>query len=196
MTMQRVTLGADAGRHAHGDAPHEHVEHVDARGLGRAGDVSQTRMLYDVPERRDAVRSGEAQRRLADVHARARRIDRHVRARERDGRAGVRARRWIRSRCASRTTRSSDPESEQAVVEQVAARMLRLGGREVRLEQAQSEAALDARRAVARRLGHGDGDVSRARDSRRARRAQLLPDGRVCVRAGHAGDRLRHVHGR
>ena len=60
--------------------------------------------------------------------------------------------------------RAAQPWSSKSLRECYRARR-----REVRLAQAQSEAALDARRTLARRLRHGDGDVSRRGASRPAR---------------------------
>src|SRR3954462_4612756 len=94
-------------------------------------------------ERRDAVRSRARQCRHADVHARAWRIHGNVRARECDGRAGVRAQDGPR-RAAVEELRGEGYGEGQAVVEQVAARVLRLRGNAIRVEQAKSRAALDA----------------------------------------------------
>ena len=91
MTIQRVTLGAAK------DGKLTAVRHTSTSNTSTLENWVEPALESDadalrLPESRDDVRSREAQRRVADVPARARRIDRHVRARERDGRAVVRAR--------------------------------------------------------------------------------------------------------
>ena len=113
-----------------------------------------------------AARSGDLMR-----HARAERRDRRLRARMRDGR--TRGRAQARSaRAAPALLFRARPEQRSALHQQGAARMLPPGRRGVRLGQAQSRAALDARRQRAGRLGHGDRRLGGVADAdRRAHRA-------------------------
>ena len=87
----------------------------------------------------------------------------------------------------------SRPEREPALHQQAAARMLPPGRRGVRLEQAQSGAALDARRQRAGRLGHGDRRLGGVADAgRRPHRAdRQRPRGGVLRGLRH---RHRHLH--
>src|SRR6185437_16492134 len=95
------------------------------------------------------------------------RVDRYVRAGKRDGRAGDRAEDGSRT-APPRRVRGSRSGERASVVEQGAPRLLLAGRGQVRLEQAEPGAALDARRTLARWLGHGDGDLSGAARRRRS----------------------------
>ena len=183
----------EEGRHAHGGAAHEHVEHVDARELGRAGAVrracctrARTRdtdhelVRLNVGSPTFMRAPGESTGTFALESA----MDELAYALQMDPIA-LRLKNYA----------EKDPESGKAVVEQVAARVLRARRREVRLVEAHHRSR--ARCATATRSSAG---AWRRRRIRRAARqaaatARILPDG-TCVGArGLAGDRLRHVHG-
>ena len=78
----------------------------------------------------------------------------------------------------------TDPGGGQAVVEQVAARVLPHGAERFGWTRREPAPRVDARRAPARRLGHGDRDLSRAAKRVRRRSRELRADGTALVQAG------------
>ena len=113
-----------------------------------------------VPERLHAPSHRAHERAHADLHARSWRGERRLRARIRHGRARGGAEH--RSRRAAPAQRAGAGRvQEAAVLEPLDAGMLPGRRRALRLEPAQPRAALDARRALADRLGHGDRHLSR-----------------------------------
>ena len=135
---------------------HARRDHRDLaiRGLPSPGD-RLVRPALQVRQRE--VRAQARAARSPDLvrHARAERRDRRLCARMRHGRACGRAQ--ARSARASPAVLfGSRPARRPALQQQGAARMLPPGRGGVRLGQAQSRAALDARRQRPGRLGHGD----------------------------------------
>ena len=108
-----------------------------------------------VPERLHAPSPGTHERAHADLHARPRRGERHLRARIRHGRARGGAEHRPR-RAAPAQRAGAGRVQEAAVLEPLDAGMLPGRRRALRLEPAQPRAALDARRPLADRLGHGE----------------------------------------
>ena len=128
----------------------------------------------------------------AGRHARAGRRDRRLCAGMRDGRACGEAQ--ARSaRAAAALLLGSRPERRHALQQQETARVLRAGGAGFRLGEAQSGAALDARRQRTGRLGHGDRHLgSHADEDRGAHRAHRERPCRSLVRDRR--HRHRHLH--
>ena len=101
--------------------------------------------------------------------------------------------RSIRWSCGCAAIRIAIRASDLPLHQQAAARMLSPGRGGVRLGQAQSRAALDARRQRAGRLGHGDGHLGSAADADgRPHRADRERPRRGVVR--HLRHRHRHLH--
>ena len=113
-----------------------------------------------VPERLHAPSHRAHERAHADLHARSWRGERHLRARIRHGRARGGAEHRSR-RAAAAQRAGAGRVQEAAVLEPLDAGMLPGRRRALRLEPAQPRAALDARRALADRLGHGDAPPTR-----------------------------------
>ena len=109
------------------------------------------------------------------------------------GRAGLRAEDGP-DPAAPAQLRRSRSRKQEALVEQIAARVLPNGRKEIRMGAAYARAALDARsRWTAAGHGDGDGDLSRA--PQRVLGARPAAAGRHSLRSGrHAGHRHRHIH--
>ena len=118
----------------------------------------------------------------------------NVRARVGDGRAGRRAAHGS-ARAAPAQLRRAGPGQGTAVVEQVAARVLRARRRALRLAPPRRRAGLDARRPLAPSASAWRPRPTRPTAARPTRCVRLLPDGSAIVALGDAGPRHRHLHG-
>ena len=138
-----------------------------------------------MPQRAHAASARADRRGDADVHARAGRGDRHLRARIGDGRARVRASVSIRSSFGYENYADDDPDDGQALVEQVAPRVLPERRRGVRLVAPTAAAAVDARWPLSRRArAWRRRPIPRASGRRRRDRADSRPTASRVVQAG------------
>ena len=158
-TVQRVALGASRdGRLA--AIIHDGYQETSTYEEFSEALLNASRFLHSCPNVYTRHRIARHERAHADLHARARRGERHVRARMRHGRArGGAQHRSGRAAAAQRA--GAGRVQEAAVLEPLDAGMLPGRRRALRLEPAQPRAALDARRALADRLGHGDAPLTR-----------------------------------
>ena len=158
-TVQRVALGASRdGRLA--AIVHDGYQETSTYEEFSEALLNASRFLHSCPNVYTRHRIAPHERAHADLHARAWRGERRLRARIRHGRARGGAEH--RSRRAAPAQRAGAGRvQEAAVLEPLDAGMLPGRRRALRLEPAQPRAALDARRALADRLGHGDRHLSR-----------------------------------
>ena len=112
-----------------------------------------------VRQRRCRSSAGAAQHRFADLHAGARRIEWVVRAGNRNGRVGGRGG-YRSNRVEATQLRRNRREQRPSLVEQVASGMLCARRGIIRLVAARPASALDARRPLGDRYGHGHGRLS------------------------------------
>ena len=189
--IQRIAIGANTGGTLD-VITHDAVTVTSQYEDFHRQETGWSGLLYKSPNAKYAHRLARLD--LADLvrHARAQRRHRALCARIRDGRACGRAQ--ARSARASPALLfGSRPARGQAVQQQGAARMLPPGRGGVRLGQAQSRAALDARRQRSGRLGHGDrrlgGAAGADHGAHRAHRQRPCRGGVRDLRHRH-----RHLH--
>ena len=153
-TVQRVALGASRdGRLA--AIVHDGYQETSTYEEFSEALLNASRFLHSCPNVYTRHRIAPHERAHADLHARSWRGERRLRARKRHGRARGGAQ--YRSRRAAPAQRAGAGRvQEAAVLEPLDAGMLPDRRRALRLEPAQPRAALDARRPLADRLGHGD----------------------------------------
>jgi hypothetical protein len=165
-TIQKIALGAERSGKLTAMI-HEAVHNTSTFEEFNDNTTNFTRQVYACPNLLAPTRSPTPTSTPTWMRAPGR-GQRHVRARMRDGRAGLRAQDRP-ARTAPHQLRRDRPGERQAVVEQGAARVLPARRGEVRLEESQDGAALDARRAAARRLGHGHRRLGRVPETRHRR---------------------------
>ena len=162
-TIERVSLGAKKAGTL--DAiMHEATAITSQFEEFSRNDTAWSEQLYKSRQREIRPQAGAARPSDAVRHAGARRRDRRVRAGMRDGRA---------CHCAQDRSDGAAPavlfrpraERRPALHQQAIARMLSPGRGGVRLGQAQSRAALDARRRRSGRVGDGDRYLGSAADA-------------------------------
>ena len=191
-TIERVALGAKADGTL--DAiTHEATAMTSQYEEFSRNDTGWSAQLYksanaNYEHKLDPTRCADAGR-----HARAGGGDRRLCARVCDGRARGRARARPDGAAASLLL-GPRPEPRPSLHQQAIAGVLPPGCRGVRLERAQSRAALDARRHRAGRVGHGHRHLGGAPDADgRPHRADRQRSRRSIVR--HLGHRHRHLYG-
>ena len=191
-TLQHIVLGAD---------PHGKLLAIDHAVTSETSGSSdefvepsalQTRMLYSCPNVRTSHRLVSVDAPTPTFMRAPGESSGTFAIESGDGRAGV-PRGDRPARAATAQPCRPRRAGQQAVLEQVIAPVLRAGGGEVRLGQAQPRAAIDAGRPRARRSRDGDRDLPR--ESVAGERARDVPARRHVPRASrNAGPRHRHVH--